>query len=82
VLSDVMMGRMNGFQFAARLRQLAGHARTPVIFVTAMADFDNYFRASGRSADDLIAKPFLLMELGTKALIHLFRGDDDPWQTA
>ena len=71
VLSDVMMDGLNGFQFVAKLRQLAGWQLVPVIFVTSLADFDQFFRTVPGGACDLIAKPFLLTELGLKALIHL-----------
>jgi CheY-like chemotaxis protein len=80
ILSDVMMGGMSGFQFAAAVRALPGYARTPIIFVTALADFESQFKASAHGADDLIGKPFLLMELGTKALLHVLTGDGDPWE--
>lgn len=80
ILSDVMMGGMSGFQFAAAVRAMPGHARTPIIFVTALADFESQFKASAHGADDLIAKPFLLMELGAKALLHVLTGDGDPWE--
>lgn len=80
ILSDVMMAGMSGFQFAAAVRALPGYTRTPIIFVTALADFESQFKASANGADDLIAKPFLLMELGTKALLHVLTGDGDPWE--
>lgn len=80
ILSDVMMGGMSGFQFAAAVRALPGYARIPIIFVTALADFESQFKASAHGADDLIAKPFILMELGTKALLHVLTGDGDPWE--
>ena len=71
VLSDVMMDGLNGFQFVAKLRQLPDWQLVPVIFVTSLADFDQFFRTVPGGACDLIAKPFLLTELGLKALIHL-----------
>lgn len=71
VLSDVMMEGLNGFQFVAKLRQLPDWNLVPVVFVTSLADFDQFFRTVPGGACDLIAKPFLLTELGLKALIHL-----------
>jgi CheY-like chemotaxis protein len=71
ILSDVMMDGLNGFQFVSRLRQVPGFATVPVIFVTSLADFEQFFRTVPGGACDLIAKPFLLTELGLKALIHL-----------
>jgi CheY-like chemotaxis protein len=79
ILSDVMMNGMSGFQFATAVRAMPGYAHTPIIFVTALADFEGQFKASANGADDLIAKPFLLLELGTKALLHVLTGGGDPW---
>jgi len=81
ILSDVMMNGMSGFQFAVAVRALPGYARTPIIFVTALAEFESQFKASAHGADDLIAKPFLPMELGTKALLHVLTGGGDVWGT-
>ena len=71
ILSDVMMDGMNGFQLVSRLRLLPDYLTTPVVFVTSLADFEHFFRTIPGGACDLIAKPFLLTELGLKALIHL-----------
>ncbi|MBA3684393.1 MAG: protein kinase [Planctomycetes bacterium] len=71
VLSDVLMGDMNGFQFAIRVRSGRRCPRVPIIFVTMLAEFDKVFRATADGADDAIAKPFLLTELAAKVLCHL-----------
>ena len=71
VFSDVMMEGLNGFQLVSRLRQLPGYEQVPVIFVTSLGDFDQFFCTIPGGACDLIAKPFLLTELGLKGLIHL-----------
>ncbi len=71
VLSDVLMEGMNGLQFAARLRRIDGCRDLPVIFVTALADFDTLFLQGDDPAADSIAKPFLPAELATKALTRM-----------
>jgi putative two-component system response regulator len=75
-----MMQDMSGFQFAARVRALPGYASVPIIFVTGLADFEHQFRSTTHGADDLIAKPYLLMELGTKALLHVITGEVNVWK--
>jgi CheY-like chemotaxis protein len=75
ILSDVLMSGMNGFQFIAAARQVAGAATIPIILVTSLADFDKVFQASAEGADDAIAKPFLFMELAAKSLTHLRPAD-------
>jgi len=73
VISDVLMPGLNGFQFAARLRALPAGRILPIIFVTGMADFELSFRASTQGGSDVIIKPFLLIELGLKALLQIHR---------
>jgi len=83
VLSDVMMLGMNGLQFAARVRALPGYQATPIIFVTGLVDLPTFSDPAGSQASDVIAKPFLALELATKALAHLLRTGGrqvvDPW---
>jgi CheY-like chemotaxis protein len=58
ILLDVMMPGMDGIETFRRLRAIPGLAKTPVVFMTAMAmrhEMDRY-RALG--AADVIAKPF------------------------
>ncbi len=70
VLSDVVMAGMNGIEFAAAARRLPGARTSPIILVTSLSGFDAVF-AGGGGADEVIAKPFLPLELGAKALIAL-----------
>ncbi len=77
ILSDVMMAGMSGFQFAKRVREFPGYAHIPIIMVTALSEFTTQFRASANGADDLIAKPYIPMELGIKALIHILHAAED-----
>ena len=71
VFVDVEMPGMSGFEFCRDLRKLPAHAATPVAFVTAVADEAARKKAMDSGADDLIAKPFLPMELAVKALTLL-----------
>lgn len=68
VLTDVVMEGMNGVQFATRLRSLNDYRRVPIIFVTSLTDFRDRLGGLNDPLIDVIAKPFLLMELATKAL--------------
>lgn len=73
IFLDVFMPGMDGFEMCKQLRALPNHAKTPVIFVTSLADFDARAKSSLSGGNDLIAKPFLFMELTVKALIFLHR---------
>lgn len=73
VFLDVDMPGMNGFELCARLRGLANHKTTPVIFVTSLNDFDNRTQSMMSGGNDFIGKPFLFIELAVKALIYVLK---------
>jgi DNA-binding response OmpR family regulator len=74
ILLDVDMPGLNGFELCTRLRAQPTNAHSPVIFVTSLADFENRARSTLSGGNDLIAKPFLFMELALKAITHILRG--------
>ncbi len=78
VFLDVDMPGMTGFEVCAKLRGLPHHKKTPVVFVTALSDFDNRTSSTVAGGNDFIAKPFLFIELTVKALIHVMRGKLQP----
>jgi DNA-binding response OmpR family regulator len=73
VLLDVDMPGMSGFDLCQKLRALPAHAKTPVIFVTAMTDFESRAKSTLSGGNDLIGKPFLFMELAVKALVYILK---------
>ena len=60
ILLDVMMGGMDGFQLARRLRQSTSTADIPIIFLTAKDTDDDIVEGLHIGADDYIAKPFAM----------------------
>jgi DNA-binding response OmpR family regulator len=73
VLLDIEMPDMNGFDFCRKLRTLPGYERTPVIYVTIHNDFESRAKGVLSGGDDLIAKPFLPIELAVKAVMNLIK---------
>jgi DNA-binding response OmpR family regulator len=73
VILDVNMPGMNGFELCAKLRALSKYEKVPVIFVTALNDFESRAHSTISGGNDFIAKPFLFVELAVKALIHVLR---------
>ncbi|MDE3068963.1 MAG: response regulator [Verrucomicrobiota bacterium] len=71
---DVDMPGVTGLELCMRLRAMPRHKTTPVIFVTALSDFDDPSGAVLAGGNDFIAKPFPFAELSVKALIHVLRG--------
>ena len=74
VFLDVDMPVMSGFELCAKLRQLPQHKKTPVLFVTALNDFESRTNSTMAGGNDFIGKPFLFIELTVKALMHVLRG--------
>jgi DNA-binding response OmpR family regulator len=74
IFLDVDMPGMNGFELCTKLRSLPAHSKTPVVFVTGLTDFESRARSTLSGGNDLIAKPFLFMELAVKALHYILKG--------
>ena len=74
VFLDVDMPGMNGFELCSKLRTLQRNKSTPVVFVTSLTDFESRANSTISGGNDLIAKPFLFMELAVKALVYILRG--------
>lgn len=73
VFADVQMEPFSGYEFCRRLRSLPGHKETPVVFVTCLNDLHARASSTLSGGTDFIAKPFLFIELGVKALSYLMR---------
>jgi DNA-binding response OmpR family regulator/HPt (histidine-containing phosphotransfer) domain-containing protein len=73
VFLDVQMPGMDGFEVCTKIRTLPLNKTTPVIFVTSLTDFKSRARSSLSGGTDLIAKPFMFIELSVKALTYLLR---------
>ena len=68
IFLDVDMPGIDGFELCKRIRASVTNKTTPVVFVTALSDFENRTRSTLSGGNDLIAKPFLQSELAVKAL--------------
>ena len=73
VFLDVDMPGLNGYEVCEKLRATAANAKTPVVFVTALTDFETRAQSALSGATDVIAKPIVLIELAVKAMMHLLR---------
>lgn len=70
---DIDMPGMNGFELCKQIRAMPNYTKTPVVFVSSLTDFQSKAQSMLSGGNDLIAKPFHFLELGVKALIHLWR---------
>jgi DNA-binding response OmpR family regulator len=73
IILDIEMPAMNGFELCSKLRALPTNAQTPVIFVTTLSDFESRAKSSLSGGNDLIAKPFVFIELTVKALMYVLK---------
>lgn len=73
IFLDVHLPQLNGFQVCDKLRESGANTATPIIFVTASADFQARAQSTLRGASDLLAKPFMFIELTVKALTFSLR---------
>lgn len=73
IFLDADMPVMNGFELCKQLRALPTNKTTPVVFVTSLNDFESRAQSSLAGGNDLIAKPFLMIELAVKALTYLMK---------
>ena len=74
IFLDVQMPGMDGFELCTKIRGLPTNKTTPIIFVTSLTDFKSRAKSSLSGGTDLIAKPFMFIELTVKALTHVLRG--------
>lgn len=78
IFLDIDMPEMDGFTLCQKLRQLPDYSRTPVVFVTGLNDFQVRARSSLAGGSDIIAKPFLPIELAVKSLTHMYKARLQP----
>lgn len=73
VITDVNMPGMTGFELCKKLRSLSHHKTTPVIFVTMQDDFKKRAESVLSGGNDLICKPYILIELALKSLVYVIK---------
>jgi CheY-like chemotaxis protein len=78
IFLDIEMPGLNGFELAGKVRGGEANRATPIVFVTSAATFESRAGSMLNGGSDLIAKPFLLIELAVKALTYLSRTSPNP----
>ncbi|MFH0865434.1 MAG: response regulator [Bacteroidota bacterium] len=63
ILCDIMMPRMNGYDFYKTIQQIKATSTIPLIFLTAKAEKEDMRTGMQLGADDYITKPFDYNEL-------------------
>ena len=87
IFTDVQMPGMDGFMVCAKIRETEANGQTPIVFVTSQSDLETRIESDMCGGNELIAKPFLSIEIVLKALTFAVRGrleklksanDDEP----
>lgn len=63
ILCDIMMPGMDGFKVLQTLKSGNGDFPVPFIFITALAERENFREGMDLGADDYLTKPFTIHEL-------------------
>ncbi len=63
IVSDIMMPRMDGYDFFNAVRARENWVTIPFIFLTAKGERDDIFRGKSMGAEDYVVKPFDADEL-------------------
>lgn len=75
VLMDALMPVMDGFEAARRIKQAAGDALVPIIFLTSLTEGEALVRCLEAGGDDFLAKPYnrVILEAKINAMDRLRR---------
>jgi PleD family two-component response regulator len=73
VVIAIDLAGSNGIELYTRMRTLTNHANTPVLLISTLNELDNHISLITGAETDIIARPFLLMELTVKAVMQLQR---------
>ncbi|HEV2328764.1 MAG TPA: response regulator [Verrucomicrobiae bacterium] len=73
IMLDINMPGVNGFDLCKNLRAMPQYKETPVIFITANADFQNRAQSILSGGNDLIPKPVSPLELVLKVTMRLLQ---------
>ncbi|MGB8354445.1 MAG: response regulator [Chthoniobacteraceae bacterium] len=74
ILLDIGLPDMNGMDICSRVRDMTRHQNTPIVFLTGEATFQNRVKSTLNGGNDMIGKPFGVLELEVKVLMWVFKG--------
>jgi signal transduction histidine kinase len=71
IVTDVMMPRMDGYEFCRQIRTKTEFAKVPIIIVSAEFGTDKIVKGLEVGASDFVQKPFEMRELQARIQAHL-----------
>ena len=73
VVLPVNLAGISGFELAAQMKTLPGHAHTPMLFLTSLENFTTHSAPLLLGDNDIVARPYLPIELILKAVVTVQR---------
>lgn len=73
LILDVMMGEVDGFSLALKIRQNDNIKNIPIIMLTALGELQDKLKGFNSGVDDYLTKPFEIEELKARVLALLNR---------
>ena len=68
VVLPVNLAGISGFELASQMKTLPGHAHTPMLFLTSLENFSSHSSPQLLGDNDIVARPYLPIELILKAV--------------
>lgn len=78
IILDVMMGEIDGYSVALKLRQNPSTKDIPIIMLTALGELNHKLKGFNCGVDDYLVKPFEIEELKARVLALLNRAKITP----
>lgn len=76
IISDVMMPKMDGYEFCTKIRETVETSHIPIIMLTSKSGVNDQKIGLEKGADDYITKPFNISLLETR-ILNLIRSRGD-----
>ncbi len=73
IILDVNLPELDGLELCSHVREMPMHATTPVIFITGHASLENRVQFSLRGGNELMIKPFNLLELALRSVVLIIK---------
>ncbi len=70
ILLDIVMPGVDGYEVCRRIAQMPQHSRTPIIFITSLANEDDELKGFHHGAVDYIHKPFSQENVRVRVALH------------
>lgn len=73
IILDVNLPELDGLELCSHVREMPLHGTTPVIFITGQASLENRVQFSLRGGNELMIKPFNLLELALRSVTLIIK---------